>query len=89
MDLTDTDEVAHETVLKGHEGPILSVDFDPLDNFIASSSCDGTVRIWQIKDRKEIQSFKLITKCNDPEFALSPCRLKWNHHAARYSLFMP
>ncbi|BHF73945.1 WD repeat and HMG-box DNA binding-domain containing protein 1 [Sparganum proliferum] len=53
VDLSSPDSDIRETTFKGHEGPVLSVDFDPLDNFIVSSSCDGTVRIWQISESKE------------------------------------
>ncbi|KAL7061362.1 hypothetical protein AAHC03_010275 [Spirometra sp. Aus1] len=53
VDLSSPGTDIRETTFKGHEGPVLSVDFDPLDNFIASSSCDGTVRIWQISESKE------------------------------------
>ncbi|VDN21155.1 unnamed protein product, partial [Dibothriocephalus latus] len=42
VDLSSSDSDIRETILKGHSGPVLSVDFDPLDNFVASSSCDGT-----------------------------------------------
>ncbi|VDM05848.1 unnamed protein product [Schistocephalus solidus] len=66
-----------ETILKGHNGPVLCVDFDPLDNYIASSSCDGTVRIWKISESKEVKSLPVLVKCNDPELSLAPCRIKW------------
>uniref|UniRef100_A0A5K3FEV6 WD_REPEATS_REGION domain-containing protein n=1 Tax=Mesocestoides corti TaxID=53468 RepID=A0A5K3FEV6_MESCO len=67
----------HEVVLRGHTGPILSVDFDPLDNFAASSSCDGTIRIWRLVGGTEVKVLSLLGRCSDPELASTRCRLKW------------
>lgn len=35
-------------VLKGHEGYVLQVAFDPLREFLASFGADGTFRIWKV-----------------------------------------
>lgn len=36
--------------LKGHRSPIEDVDFSPNYKFIASSSRDGTIRLWNLED---------------------------------------
>ena len=43
-----------DKVLSGHKGPILSVALDPLKKFVASSSCDGTVKIWDISSKSQV-----------------------------------
>ncbi|XP_053408161.1 WD repeat and HMG-box DNA-binding protein 1-like isoform X2 [Mercenaria mercenaria] len=62
---------------QGHEAPILSVALDPKEEFLASSSCDGTVRIWKMSDRSQIQSFTLIPKCSDASLSKTMCRMCW------------
>ncbi|MGD2180365.1 caspase family protein [Lusitaniella coriacea] len=48
--------------LKGHEGAVYDISFHPKDNtIIASSGEDGTIRIWDLQKRKQInihQDFK-------------------------------
>ena len=34
---------------EGHEAPILNVALDPKLEYILSSSCDGSVKIWKIE----------------------------------------
>ncbi|KAA0190423.1 WD repeat and HMG box DNA binding protein 1 [Fasciolopsis buskii] len=69
--------VEREFVLEGHKAPVLSVSIDPLDIFIASSSCDGTIRIWRVDQRKEVKCVRALSPCSDPTLALSCCRLCW------------
>ena len=45
-----------DKVLSGHTGPILSVALDPLKKFVGSSSCDGTVRIWEISSKTQVDN---------------------------------
>lgn len=42
--------------LLGHSGPILSIDLSPQD-YLASSSGDGSMKIWDLKTKKVIHSF--------------------------------
>ncbi|RTG83282.1 chromosome transmission fidelity protein 4 [Schistosoma bovis] len=66
-----------ELVFKGHQGAVLSVAFDPLDVFVASASCDGSVRLWDLIIGEEKKCIYTLAKCNDPLFAPSSCRLCW------------
>lgn len=43
--------------LTGHDGPILKIDTSP-KGLLASSSGDGTIRIWDLKERKEVKVIK-------------------------------
>ncbi|CAH8828679.1 unnamed protein product [Trichobilharzia szidati] len=75
-----------EMVFKGHQGAVLSVSFDPLDVFIASSSCDGSVRIWNIMNGKETKCISTLAKCNDPLLTPSYCRLCWENTLGKFLL---
>lgn len=61
----------------GHEAPVLSVALDPKEEFLASASCDGTVRIWKVSDRSQVHSMTLIPKCSDASLSKTVCRLCW------------
>ncbi|CAL8079519.1 unnamed protein product [Calicophoron daubneyi] len=73
-----------EFTLEGHKGAVLSVAYDPLDIFVASASCDGTVRIWRVDKRKEVKSIQAVAKCNDPQLAPSICRLCWEANEGKF-----
>ncbi|KAF6777765.1 hypothetical protein AHF37_02202 [Paragonimus kellicotti] len=73
-----------EFTLEGHTGGVLSLAFDPLDIFISSSSCDGTVRIWRLDEKREVKSIRSISPCNDPALALSVCRLCWDSAEGKF-----
>lgn len=47
--------------LSGHEGPILSIDISNR-HILASSAGDGTIRIWNLKEKKEIKCFEGFEK---------------------------
>ena len=51
--VTDTKSFS-DKVLIGHSGPILSVSLDPRKKFVASSSCDGTVRVWEVGTKEQV-----------------------------------
>ncbi|XP_053451282.1 WD repeat and HMG-box DNA-binding protein 1 isoform X1 [Nycticebus coucang] len=74
VDVTDSSQ---QTTLRGHDAPVLSLSFDPEDIFLASASCDGSVRVWQISDQTCAVSWPLLQKCNDVTNAKSICRLAW------------
>ena len=52
--VSDTVNYTDKT-LAGHSGPILSVSLDPLKKFVASSSCDGTVRVWEFETKQQVK----------------------------------
>ncbi|KAK3588743.1 hypothetical protein CHS0354_024221 [Potamilus streckersoni] len=74
-------------VCSGHEAPILSLALDPKEEFLASSSCDGSVRIWSMSDQKQIHSWSLLPKSNDVSLSKTLCRLCWD--STGQHLFIP
>ncbi|KAJ7390585.1 WD repeat and HMG-box DNA binding-domain containing protein 1 [Desmophyllum pertusum] len=66
-----------QKVLKGHEAPVLSVTMDPKDQYIASSSCDGTVKIWKLEDQTCVTTLTILPKVNDARISKTLCRLAW------------
>nr|DBA14710.1 TPA: hypothetical protein GDO54_005640 [Pyxicephalus adspersus] len=72
-----------QKTLRGHEAPVLSVSFDPKDEYLASASCDGSVRIWKIEDQTCEANLSLLLKCNDVMNAKSICRLAWQPRSGK------
>uniref|UniRef100_A0A3Q3BE51 WD repeat and HMG-box DNA-binding protein 1 n=1 Tax=Kryptolebias marmoratus TaxID=37003 RepID=A0A3Q3BE51_KRYMA len=67
---------SQQKTLRGHAAPVLSVSFDPRDEFLqASASCDGAVVVWNIEDQTQTVSWPLLQKTNDVSNAKSLCRL--------------
>ena len=56
----------------GHEAPILSIALDPHADLIASSSCDGTFRVFRLADQSEVHKEKLWEKSSDVKYAKCP-----------------
>ncbi|XP_068434848.1 WD repeat and HMG-box DNA-binding protein 1 [Clinocottus analis] len=73
-----------QKTLRGHEAPVLSVNFDPKDDFLASASCDGSVVVWNIEEQSQVISWPLLQKTNDVSSAASLCRLAWQPVAAKF-----
>lgn len=48
--------------LTAHEGPILSVDTHAGNEWLASSGGDGTIRVWDLKTRKELKCIRGLEK---------------------------
>ena len=42
-------ETFQTKLFKGHEAPILNVALDPKKEYILSSSCDGSAKLWKIE----------------------------------------
>ncbi|KAF1497333.1 WD repeat and HMG-box DNA-binding protein 1, partial [Eudyptula minor novaehollandiae] len=74
VEVTDSSK---QKTLRGHDAPVLSLSFDPRDVYLASASCDGSVRVWKIADQTCTTSWPLLQKCNDVINAKSICRLGW------------
>lgn len=61
-----------DCAFQGHEAPVLSVSLDPREKIVASSSCDGTLRIWDLDDKSESFKTKIWLRCSDIDHAKSP-----------------
>ncbi|RLU23684.1 hypothetical protein DMN91_003890 [Ooceraea biroi] len=60
--------------LEGHEAPILGLTLDPKEEFVASSSADGSIRVWNIKDKRTVHVWNnTVPKCNSFFTAKSYC----------------
>jgi chromosome transmission fidelity protein 4 len=54
------------TTFQGHDAPILSLCFDPLEKYFVSSSCDGTCRFWSLQNLNTVKTLtNLHQKSND------------------------
>lgn len=68
--------------LQGHDAPVLSVAFDPKNEFLASADADGTVCIWNLSSTKARRSRCLGDRCRGEASTCSspvPCR-NLHHH---------
>ncbi|XP_060789640.1 WD repeat and HMG-box DNA-binding protein 1 isoform X2 [Neoarius graeffei] len=68
---------SQQKTLRGHDAPVLSVTFDPSDEYVASSSCDGSVVVWSIEEQTQVVNWKVLQNSNDVSNAKSLCRLAW------------
>ncbi|XP_027785371.2 WD repeat and HMG-box DNA-binding protein 1 isoform X1 [Marmota flaviventris] len=75
--IVDVMDSSQQKTFRGHDAPVLSLSFDPKGVFLASASCDGSVRVWEISDQTCAISWPLLQKCNDMINAKSICRLAW------------
>uniref|UniRef100_A0A3Q4GVV0 WD repeat and HMG-box DNA-binding protein 1 n=1 Tax=Neolamprologus brichardi TaxID=32507 RepID=A0A3Q4GVV0_NEOBR len=75
--VVEVSDSSQQKTLRGHEAPVLSVTFDPKDDFLASASCDGSVVVWNIEEQTQVISWPLLQKSNDVTNAKSLCRLAW------------
>ncbi|XP_028257816.1 WD repeat and HMG-box DNA-binding protein 1 [Parambassis ranga] len=81
--VVEVSDSSQQKALRGHEAPVLSVTFDPKDEFLASASCDGSVVVWNIEEQTQVISWPLLQKTNDVSNAKSLCRLAWQPRAAK------
>ncbi|KAF3831137.1 hypothetical protein GH733_002375 [Mirounga leonina] len=82
--VVDVMDCSQQKTFRGHDAPVLSLSFDPKDIFLASASCDGTVKVWQISDQTCTVSWPLLQKCNDVINAKSICRLAWHPKSGKF-----
>ncbi|KPP65592.1 WD repeat and HMG-box DNA-binding protein 1-like [Scleropages formosus] len=75
--IVEVSDSSQQKTLRGHQAPILSVAFDPKDEFLGSSSCDGSVAVWKIDDQVQVVSWNVLQKSSDVSNAKSLCRLAW------------
>ena len=66
--------------LNGHTAPVLSVDITSKADFVASSSCDGSVRVWPASDArdKRVTMPNLHPKSNDVPLSTTVAGLKFS-----------
>uniref|UniRef100_A0A4W5LEL7 WD repeat and HMG-box DNA-binding protein 1 n=1 Tax=Hucho hucho TaxID=62062 RepID=A0A4W5LEL7_9TELE len=81
--VVEMSDSSQQKTLRGHNAPVLSVTFDPKDEFLASASCDGSVAVWKIEEQTQVISWPLLQKSNDVINAKSLCRLAWQPKAAK------
>ncbi|KAM3625824.1 uncharacterized protein V6R79_018136 [Siganus canaliculatus] len=82
--VVEVSDSSQQKTLRGHEAPVLSVTFDPKDDFLASASCDGSVVVWNIEEQSQVISWSLLQKTNDISNAKSLCRLAWQPRTAQF-----
>lgn len=66
-----------EVILEGHAAPILDVALDPRGELVASSSCDGDFRLWNIETKEFVFQKQLFTRCSDIEHAKCPATVEF------------
>lgn len=65
VELDETKLYKYST-FNGHSAPILDVCFDPLEKYFLSSSCDGTIRFWSLRNQLNIKTLtNMHPKSND------------------------
>uniref|UniRef100_UPI0037E78FE4 WD repeat and HMG-box DNA-binding protein 1 n=1 Tax=Semicossyphus pulcher TaxID=241346 RepID=UPI0037E78FE4 len=82
--VVEVSDSSKQKTLRGHEAPVLSVTFDPKDEFLASASCDGSVVVWNIEEQTQLISWPLLQKTNDVSNAKSLCRLAWQPRTGKF-----
>uniref|UniRef100_H2YB75 Minichromosome loss protein Mcl1 middle region domain-containing protein n=1 Tax=Ciona savignyi TaxID=51511 RepID=H2YB75_CIOSA len=61
----------------GHQAPILSVAIDPMEEYLASASCDGNMKIWSLKTTKCVNTLSIISSSNDVGNSKTLCKICW------------
>lgn len=65
--------------LSGHRAPVLSVSIDPKCEFVASTSCDGTIRVWSLSTNNVVKQWDFLQKSNSFENSPVLCRIHFDH----------
>src|SRR5258706_1448325 len=47
----------------GHASEVTSISFSPDGRFLASASCDGTVKLWDAANGRELRTLSGHTEC--------------------------
>ncbi|XP_046676836.1 WD repeat and HMG-box DNA-binding protein 1-like isoform X1 [Homalodisca vitripennis] len=74
--LTNTKTSKTEPI-EGHRAPVLSVALDPKLEYLASSSCDGSVRVWRLSDRSQLVSWDCVPRSNSFQHATALGQPAW------------
>ncbi|KAI8359261.1 hypothetical protein B0O80DRAFT_439828 [Mortierella sp. GBAus27b] len=72
--IIDLEEAENCWAFQGHKKAINSLSFDPLGQFLISSSCDGTVIVWDLKskDTSPIEIIKVMEPTTTDSIATIP-----------------
>jgi chromosome transmission fidelity protein 4 len=71
-------ETNSQKLFEGHEAPVLSVALDPKHKYIASSSCDSSVKIWNSENQNCVHFWdNCYPKSNDFENSQTLARISW------------
>lgn len=63
----------------GHQAPVLSICFDPLDKYFLSTGCDATARFWSTQTHENVKTVSnLFTKSNEFGDSVSRGRAAWH-----------
>lgn len=81
VEVTDSSQ---QKTLRGHQAPVLSVTLDPKDQYLASSSCDGSVIVWNIDDQSPVTRWTVLQKTNDISTTKSLCRLAFQPTTGKF-----
>lgn len=67
------------TSFSGHDAPLLSILFDPLEKYFVSASCDGTARFWSVQNLNNAKTLtNLHAKSNDFMDSESWAKIAWH-----------
>jgi len=65
--------------LSGHAAPVLSVSMATQEDIVASSSCDGCVKVWSVESKSALQTLpNMLGKSNDVPNSKSTCGLSFS-----------
>ncbi|CAF4211740.1 unnamed protein product, partial [Adineta steineri] len=62
----------------GHQAPTLALNVYEDKRWLATSCCDGSVRVFNIDKQTLVKQFNVITKSNDIETASSLVKIDWD-----------
>nr|CAB3267679.1 WD repeat and HMG-box DNA-binding protein 1-like [Phallusia mammillata] len=70
-------ETGKQKCFLGHQAPILSVSLDPMDEYLASMSCDGTMKVWNLSNQESVTSISVVKPSNDVGNSESMGKICW------------
>jgi len=80
-------ETFQSKMFKGHEAPILNVALDPKMEYILSSSCDGTAKLWKIETSSCIKTWpNLWDESNDIGRSKTTAAISWHPQGDSFAI---
>ncbi|KAJ3032868.1 hypothetical protein HK097_005050, partial [Rhizophlyctis rosea] len=85
--LVDLNDLHHILTLKGHSRSVKSLAFDPKGEFLVSSSSDGTVRVWDMKNDEGrcVKTLEGLILQSEPESG-EVCRIAWHKSGSQFAI---